>query len=238
MKIRQLFFDLDRTLWDFETNSKQALYHLYHELGLNDHIEHFLHFHHTYIQVNTTLWQNYGNGKITKEELRNNRFVNALSKHGITDVELAQKMSDGYIALSPRQTALFPGAKEVLHDLKKQGYKMHIITNGFKEVQFIKLENSGIREYFDMILCSEDIGVTKPHREIFQEAQRRTDCKSEHAIMIGDDFKADVIGSLNAGWSAIHFDPESKYKKERNVPRIRQLSELNDVVNLMPIVGN
>lgn len=235
--IRQLFFDLDRTLWDFETNSKQALYHLYHELGLDDHIEHFLHFHHTYIQVNAMLWQSYGNGKVTKDELRDSRFVTALSKHGIEDTVLAKKMSDGYIEMSPRQTALFPGAIEALTELKNDGYKMHIITNGFKEVQFIKLENSGLRNFFDMILCSEEIGVTKPHREIFIEAQNRTSCKSEHAIMIGDDFKADIIGSLNAGWTAIHFDPEHKYKKERNVPRIRQLSELTEVVNLLPIIG-
>jgi len=80
--------------------------------------------------------------------------------------------------------------------------------------------------------------VTKPHREIFQEAQRLTSCKTEHAIMIGDDFKADIIGALNAGWTAIHFDPEHKYKKERNVPRIRELSEIPSVVNLLPIVGN
>jgi len=238
MKVRQLFFDLDRTLWDFETNSKQALYQLYHELGLNEKIEHFLHFHHTYIKVNAMLWQNYGNGKVTKEELRNNRFVSTLSKHGIDDVALAQKMSDGYIELSPRQTNLFPGAVETLKNFQKEGYQMHIITNGFKEVQFIKLENSGIRAYFDMILCSEEIGITKPHREIFIEAQTRTNCKSHHAIMIGDDFKADIIGSLNAGWTAIHFDPEHKYKKERNVPRIRELGELVDVVSMLPIVGN
>lgn len=237
MKVRQLFFDLDRTLWDFETNSKQTLYHLYNELSLGDTIEHFLHFHHTYIQVNSDLWQLYGKGKLTKTELRDQRFVTALAKHGIHDTSLAQRMSDGYIDMSPRQTALFPGAKETLEQLKSENYRMHIITNGFKEVQFIKLENSGIREYFDMILCSEEIGVTKPHREIFQEAQRRTDCTPQHAIMIGDDFKADVIGALNAGWTAMHFDPEVRFKKERDVIRLRALEEIPEAVNCLPIVG-
>ncbi|MNK28061.1 Pyrimidine 5'-nucleotidase YjjG [compost metagenome] len=238
MKVRQLFFDLDRTLWDFETNSRFALQHLYDDLKLGDTIEHFLHFHHTYIRINADLWNQYGSGKLSKEELRDNRFKKALAHHGIHDEELARKMSDGYIDLSPQQTALFPGAIEMLDELKGEDYRLHIITNGFKEVQHIKLKNSGISDYFDLVLCSEEIGVTKPHREIFQEAQRITACKTEHAVMVGDDFKADIIGALNAGWTAIHFDPEVKYKKERNVPRIRKLSEIPELINLLPIVGN
>lgn len=238
MKVRQLFFDLDRTLWDFETNSRFALQYLYDDLKLGDTIDHFMHFHHTYIRINADLWNQYGNGKLTKEELRDNRFKKTLEHHGIHDNDLAKKMSDGYIELSPQQTALFPGAIEMLDELKAEDYRLHIITNGFKEVQHIKLSKSGISDYFDMVLCSEEIGVTKPHREIFQEAQRITECNTEHAIMIGDDFKADIIGALNAGWTAIHFDPEVKFKKERNVPRIRELAEIPSVINLLPIVGN
>jgi putative hydrolase of the HAD superfamily len=235
MKIRQLFFDLDRTLWDFEANSKRALQVLYDELALGDTIDHFHHFHHTYIRINADLWQLYGKGKLTKEALRDNRFVHTLAHHGIHDHRIAQKMSDGYIAISPKQTALFPGAIEVLKELKSQNYRMHIITNGFKEVQHIKLENSGLVDFFEMVLCSEDVGFTKPNRAIFREAERITHCLPQHAIMIGDDFKADIIGALNANWTAIHFDPTGKFKKERNVPRVRELSELVEVVNLLPI---
>jgi putative hydrolase of the HAD superfamily len=237
MKVRQLFFDLDRTLWDFEANSKRALQHLYESLSLGDTIEHFMHFHHTYIRVNANLWQQYGKGKLSKEALRDNRFKDALAHHGIHDHQLAQKMSDGYIEMSPKQTALFPGAIETLTELKRQEYRMHIITNGFHEVQHVKLETSGLKSFFDVVLSSESIGFTKPHREIFQEAQRLTNCQPQHAIMIGDDFKADIIGALNANWTAIHFDPEVKFKKERNVPRVRSLNELPEVINLLPIVG-
>jgi putative hydrolase of the HAD superfamily len=196
-----------------------------------------MHFHHTYIRVNATLWQQYGKGKLSKEALRDNRFKDALAHHGIHDHQLAQKMSDGYIEMSPKQTALFPGAIETLTELKRQEYRMHIITNGFHEVQHVKLETSGLKSFFDVVLSSESIGFTKPHREIFQEAQRLTNCQPQHAIMIGDDFKADIIGALNANWTAIHFDPEVKFKKERNVPRVRSLNELPEVINLLPIVG-
>ena len=175
--------------------------------------------------------------KSTKKNCATADLKKTLAYHGINDKVVSGKMSDGYITLSPTQTQLFPQALEVLQFFQQEGYRMHIITNGFKEVQHIKLSNSGLAEYFEHVLCSEEIGATKPHRAIFEEAMRRTDCLPQHAIMIGDDFKADIIGALNAGWTAIHFDPEHKYKKERNVKRIRSLSELPDVVSMLPIVG-
>lgn len=235
MKNRQLFFDLDRTLWDFETNSRFALQQLYDELNLGASIDHFLHFLNRYERVNAELWQAYGNGKVSKEQLRDDRFRKTLEHFGIVDEELTRKLSEGYIAVSPYQTALFPGTIEMLEELKKENFRLHIITNGFKEVQHIKLEKSGIHAYFDIILCSEEIGVTKPHREIFEQAQHLTNCKAEHAIMIGDDIKADIQGALNAGWTAIHFDPERKFQKERNVPRIRELAEIPEVISLLPL---
>lgn len=238
MRQRQLFFDLDRTLWDFETNSRFALKELFHAHNLADTIEHFMHFHHTYVRVNADLWQQYGKGKLTKEQLRDERFRKALAHHGIHDRGLAEQMSEGYISISPLQTVLFPGAIELLEELKSQDYRMHIITNGFKEVQHLKLNNSKIAHYFDLILCSEEVGVTKPHREIFQFAERKTSCLSQHAIMIGDDMKADIHGALNAGWTAIHFDPEHKYEKERTVPRLRLLKDLPEMINLLPIIGS
>lgn len=237
MRTRQLFFDLDRTLWDFETNSRFALNELFHKHQLADTIEHFMHFHHTYVRVNADLWQQYGKGKLTKEQLRDERFKKALAHHGINDHGLAEQMSMEYISISPLQTVLFPGAIEMLEELKAQDYRLHIITNGFKEVQHIKLENSKIASYFDMILCSEEVGVTKPNRSIFQYAERVTLCSNKHAVMIGDDMKADIHGALNAGWTAIHFDPDHKYEKERTVPRLRNLKDLPEVVNLLPIVG-
>lgn len=236
MKVRQLFFDLDRTLWDFEANSKKALQVLFDDLALGTHIAHFNHFHHTYVKINAELWNDYGKGRISKSELRDSRFTKALAYHGIHDGELVERISTGYIELSPRQTLLFPQAIEVLEHFKREQYRMHIITNGFPEVQYIKLENSGLAGYFDQVLCSEEVGFTKPHRGIFTEAMRRTNCQPEHAIMIGDDFKIDIVGALNAGWTAIHFDPEHKFKKERTVRRIRGLQELPEAVSMLPIV--
>lgn len=236
MKIRQLFFDLDRTLWDFETNSKFALSELFHLYQLEDAFEHFIQFHYHYSKINAELWHAYGDQKITKDELRYERFRKTLALKNIQDEQLVNKLSDGYVEISPKQTALFPGAIETLEELKKEDYRLHIITNGFKEVQDIKLENCGLKPYFDLILCSEEVGVNKPSRGIFNHALEYTHCKAAHAIMIGDDMKADIVGALNAGWSAIHFDPERKFAKEREVPRIRELAEIPDTICRIPIV--
>lgn len=235
MKDRQLFFDLDRTLWDFEANSRKALQYLYGELKLGDHIGHFNHFHHTYVRINADLWQQFGKGKVTKQELRNGRFERTLAYHGIADTVISQQLSDAYIEISPRQTLLLPHAKETLEVLKNEGYRMHIVTNGFPEVQHIKLENSGIAAYFSTILCSEAVGFSKPNGPIFSEALRRSGCLAKNAIMIGDDIKADIMGALNAGWHAIHFDPERRFKKERGVKRIRCLEELPLEIAMLPL---
>jgi putative hydrolase of the HAD superfamily len=223
---RQLFFDLDRTLWDFEANSKKALQQLFADLNLGDRIAHFNHFHHTYVRINSELWLDYGKGRVTKEVLRDSRFSRTLAYHGIDDEDLHRSMSNGYIEISPRQTQLFPGTKEALEELRSAGYRMHIITNGFSEVQHIKLGNCGLASYFEKVLCSEEIGCSKPNCDIFREAERRAGCRPENAVMIGDDLRADILGALGAGWRAIHFDPEHRNRKERTVRRIRQMSEL------------
>ena len=156
-----LFFDLDRTLWDFEKNSQQALRILYADLNIQDKIGNFYDFYHKYKNINSDLWIAYGRGKITKDELRNTRFEKTLYKFGIVDEVLNQALNNGYIDISPDQTHIFPFAIETLTELKKDGFNLHIITNGFKEVQHRKLKNCGFDAFFDVIVCSEEIGKNK-----------------------------------------------------------------------------
>ncbi len=233
MPSKHLFFDLDRTLWDFETNSKKALQILFSELSLGDRIEHFNHFHHTYIRINAELWKLYGKGKLNKDELRDSRFLKALEHHKIYDLELANKLSNGYIEISPRQTSLFPNTLETLADLKAQGYKMHIITNGFAEVQYIKLEQSGLSPFFDVIVCSEAVGFNKPDPRVFQHAMTLAQTQSSESIMIGDDREVDIFGAMQAGMRAILFDPQNQYGKTNAEPKIESLSELPLLLAMM-----
>ncbi|HLV43283.1 MAG TPA: YjjG family noncanonical pyrimidine nucleotidase, partial [Brumimicrobium sp.] len=197
--IKDVFFDLDRTLWDFDKNSESALRIIYEELKLDNYAASFEHFLAIYRDVNARFWKSYGEGKIDKLQLRNGRFTDTLKEFEILDDQMGLTMGNRYLELSPYQTHLFPSTKEVLTELKESNYRLHIITNGFKEVQFTKLENSGIRHFFDDVLCSEEVGQSKPHPLVFQNALNRTNAKANQSIMIGDDFRADVIGAENAG---------------------------------------
>lgn len=226
MKEKHLFFDLDRTLWDFEKNSEIALRLLFEELGLHTLIPHFDSFHDNYKETNAHLWKEYGQGRIKKEELRSERFRRTLDNFKIKDERITEKLSSGYIELSPRQTALFPSALETLNELKSEGYQMHIITNGFKEVQFIKLEEARLKPYFDLILCSEEVGHNKPSKLIFEYALQTVSAKAENSVMIGDDYEVDVVGARNSGMHAILFDPENEKSKLENLHRIQHLNEL------------
>lgn len=225
-----LFFDLDRTLWDFEKNSENALKHLFEEKQLIEKIPSFEKFHRVYKQQNSLLWHDYGKGKISKEKLRTARFSETFSKFNIQDEELAAYFDHGYVTISPQQTSLFPNAHESLSYLKKLGYQMHIITNGFKEVQHIKLEKSDLTQYFDLILCSEEAGANKPNKEIFAHAIEKTGAKPNESVMIGDDYEVDVLGALRFGMHAIHFDPADKRPAKKGEWRVLDLNQISGVL--------
>ena len=145
--MKHIFFDLDRTLWDFDTNSKAALEIIFEKYKLGDRMRSFQSFYTTYKKINGKLWSSYGNGKITKELLRVKRFDDTLKCFQINDSNLATELGEDYINTSPYQTNIFPGTVETLTALKADNHELHIITNGFKEIQSIKLENSGIRKH-------------------------------------------------------------------------------------------
>ena len=230
--MKHLFFDLDRTLWDFERNSENALKILFHDLGLDKQLRSFQGFHETYKDINAKLWFDYGRGKITKDVLRVKRFQDTLSTYKIDSPSLAKCLGDGYVEISPYQTQLFPNTKEVLTELQKE-YELHIITNGFKEVQFIKLENSGIRNFFNVVICSEDIGKNKPAPDIFQYALSEARASSNESIMIGDDYQVDIIGAEGAGIKGVLFDPNEKYYEGTHEFQISDLIEMHDILPWM-----
>lgn len=228
--MKHLFFDLDRTLWDFDRNSENALEILFHALELNKKIRSFRAFHTTYKKINATLWHQYGKGVITKETLRTKRFDNTLKSFQINDPDLAKRLGNEYLEISPFQTHLFPNAKEVLHYLKSNGHELHIITNGFREVQFIKLEKSEILPYFDVVVCSEDVGKNKPSIDVFSHALRQANANKRESIMIGDDYSVDIIGAENAGMQGVLFDPEQKHQNNPHRWKIKELKEIPEIL--------
>lgn len=228
--MKHLFFDLDRTLWDFERNSEAALRILFDELELGNRVKSFESFHKTYKKINAQLWQAYGTGKLTKEVLRVKRFDDTLKSFQADNRELAEQLADGYVSISPRQTHVFPNTHETLENLKNEGYRMHIITNGFKEVQYIKLENSKLLEYFDVIVCSEEVGKNKPAPEVFHHAMKHAEANPEESVMIGDDYRADILGAERVGMSTILFDPNRKFNERAHDWRIYSLERIPEIL--------
>lgn len=223
-----LFFDLDRTLWDFDKNSEIALRQLFIAEELEAQIGGFEHFHKQYVYQNAHLWKLYGKGLIKKDELRFERFRVTLKHFKIKDEALVRRLSDAYVQISPLQTALFPSAIQTLQDLAQMGFKLHIITNGFQEVQFVKLENCGLRAFFDVVVCSEFVGKNKPDLAIFKYALNQAGAKAEKSVMIGDDYHVDIAGALRAGMQAIWFDPSAKnqYHYENTIAELASLPDI------------
>lgn len=208
-RYRHLFFDLDHTLWDFRTNSRATLSELLTDHGLATRgvpgPEEFIA---AFEEINHALWAEHGAGRMPKEVLRVLRFRTALQRFGITDGRLPQRMSESYLERCPRKTALMPGAQAMLLGVA-EGHRLHIITNGFEEVQHVKLEKSGLRAHFDLILTSERAGAAKPHAAIFEAALRRTGARAEESVMIGDNAETDMLGARHAGWDQIHYTAET-----------------------------
>lgn len=200
MKYRHLFFDLDHTLWDFRTNSRQTLEELYEKRQLRERgIDDFDFFHTRYLAHNEKLWERYRKGFIKVDDLRWKRFWLSLLDFKIGDERLARSLAEDFMELLPMRTALFPHAAEVLSYLKEKGYVLHLITNGFEKTQHSKLRNSGLHKYFVEVITSEGSNSLKPHKEIFDYALQKAKAQAGHSIMIGDDLEVDILGAKNAG---------------------------------------
>ena len=226
MKYKHIFFDLDRTLWDFEKNSHITLLQLISHFNLIEKgIDNAENFIKKYKIHNARLWDLYRENKINKEKLRSKRFLMALAEYGIDDKDLAEQFGLAYIKLSPLKTKLSPFTHEVLSYLKNK-YILHIITNGFEEVQHIKLAAADLKKYFDVVVTSEKVGVKKPNAKIFEFALEQANAKAEQSIMIGDDLAVDVLGAEKAGMQGIYFNPNKEEHKEEVVHEIFCLSEL------------
>ena len=230
MKIKHIFFDLDRTLWDFETNAYKTLSELYGDHALNKKgISDVNDFINNYKTHNERLWELYRDGKVEKDVLRSSRFKLTLQDFGIDDDLLANELGDQYIQRCPLKTHVFPFTYKVL-DYLKEKYHLHIITNGFEEVQYIKLEQSKLLHYFDQIITSEQVGVKKPNPEIFRHALVKTFCKPDESIMIGDDLPVDILGAKAMGMHQIYFNPQKKNHQESIDFEISCLSQLQTLL--------
>ena len=230
MPYKDLFFDLDHTIWDFELNSKETLWdlHLKYELeakGIHD----FDVFYSQYSVHNHRLWDRYTKGYIKQEELRWKRIYLSLLDYKIADEALSKEMSVDYLDILPNKKNLFPYTIEILDYLKNKDYKMHLITNGFESVQFKKIKNSNLADYFTEVITSEASNSLKPNKEIFDYALKACNAKLETSIMIGDNESADIQGAINVGMDSIFVN---HLQIQPTVPATHTITHLKELENI------
>lgn len=205
---KYVFLDLDDTIWDFHANAKMSLKKTFEDMELT-YLADFEDFFKIYAKKNAELWEQYGKNEITKDHLIAERFRYPLERIGIEDDVLRKSLGDTYLSLLPTRTALVPYAGELLEYLSKK-YLLSIISNGFVEVQYEKLKNTNITHFFAHIVLSENAGVLKPDKRIFEYALKLNNAKKEEAIMIGDNYEADIKGAMNAGIDQIFLNHRAK----------------------------
>ncbi len=223
---KHLFFDLDHTLWDFDKNSGFAFDAIFKNQGFDISLQEFLNI---YIPRNQHYWKLYQVNQISHQDLRYYRLKDVFDalRFEVSD-EIIHQLSDDYIKYLPEYNHLFDGAIELLDYLKPK-YQLHIITNGFSNVQDKKLANSNIGHYFETITNSELAGQKKPNPIIFDYALNVAKASKEESIMIGDSFEADILGALDFGIDAIFFN-ENKSEINHDVYQVNHLLELKNIL--------
>lgn len=204
--IKHIFLDLDHTLWDFDKNSELTFQQIFKEQKINLNFDVFIQ---TYNPINFDYWKRYRQEKISKPDLRYGRLKDTFTalNYNASD-DLINQIAVDYLTYLPKYNYLLEGAMEVLEYLHPK-YKLHIITNGFEEVQHNKLKASKIKHFFNVIVTSESVGVKKPNPKVFEFALQKANAKPSESIMIGDSYEADVQGSLNMGMKAVYFNKKT-----------------------------
>lgn len=220
--IEHVFFDLDHTLWDFDKNSALTFDVILKEEKVEVNLVEFLD---AYMPINQNYWKLYQNDQISKEALRTGRLKDCFEVMKLkVSPHIIENLSNKYIQFLPNFNHLLEDTMEVLEYLSPK-YQLHIITNGFDEIQQNKLINSRIAPFFTTVTTSEEAGAKKPHFQIFQKAMEKSNALPQKSIMIGDNFEADVMGAKNAGMYSLFFDYYKKREKEASVC-IHTLNEL------------
>jgi len=223
--IKHIFFDLDHTLWDFDRNSKMAYAQIFKEEKIELDLEEFIK---VYEPLNLIFWRRFRESEITKEQLRYQRLKESFDA---CDFHVADdhinKMAEMYLDYLPNHNHLFPNCIELLDELKER-FELHIITNGFDEVQERKMHNSGLKPYFKYVLTAETAGVKKPDQAIFVKALNDTGATYDNSLMIGDSLEADIMGARKAGLRTIWFntDVDADYQNELSVSDLMEIQSL------------
>ena len=206
MKYKHLFFDLDHTLWDFDRNSSESIAELFDTFRLADAgIASADEFSRHFIAINRQLWADYDKNLIEHSYIRQHRFPLVFKSLGIDESAVSADLNEEYLRLLPRKPHLLDSARELLDYLHGR-YTMHIITNGFAEIQAIKMDSSEIAHYFTHVVTSENANAKKPDPLVFQYAMEISGTTATESLMIGDNYEADILGAKGVGLDTVFYN--------------------------------
>lgn len=228
MEIRHLFFDLDHTLWDFEKNSKICIRQIYdYHNGIFPEYVRFDTFFQKFSTINSAMWNQLDLSLITHEYLRTFRFKKVLQALDIEiDERFSLELNQMLLALLPHQPHLMDDAFDTLEALAIRNYKLHIISNGYHDIQTMKMKSGGIHHFFDQIITNDIAGARKPDKAIFDFALQKANATSENSMMIGDNLIADIEGARNAGLKTIYFNLDNNGNDVQNISELKYLLEI------------
>lgn len=229
---KNLFFDLDDTLWAFSENARETFVEMYRKHGYDRFFRSFDHYYALYRQRNLELWKLYERDEITKDELNRQRFLYPLEAVGVEGAaSLSGRFADDFFSVIPTKSRVMPHAHEVLEALSARGYRLYILSNGFQELQCHKMRSAGLDRYFHRVILSDDIGVLKPRPEIFHFALSATQSQLRESLMIGDSWANDIEGARGVGMHQVYYNvADTETHPFRPTYRIDSLKELLQIL--------
>ncbi|HHP7240304.1 MAG TPA: YjjG family noncanonical pyrimidine nucleotidase [Cyclobacteriaceae bacterium] len=227
--IKYIFFDLDNTLWDYNSNARETLIELYQRYGFEqkgyftagDLVD-------TFLTVNESLWDEYNHGYVSKKYIREMRFKIIFDRLDLPLEFFPPNIGNDYLIGCPQKSNTLPHAHETLNHLQ-QKFSLYIITNGFDDIQTIKIKNAGLDKYFKKVFTSESSGHKKPYSGIFDYAFKHSGANHDQSIMVGDNLNTDIKGAIDYGIEAIYFNPLNTPKPD-NITDITSLHELVEIL--------
>lgn len=223
---KHLFFDLDHTLWDFDRNSAECITELFDTFRLADlGIESAAEFSRHFIAINRQLWADFDKNLIEHTYIRKHRFPLVFRAMGVDESAVHADLNVEYLKLLPRKPHLLESAKELLDYLNGR-YTMHIITNGFAEIQAVKMDSSEIAHYFTHVVTSENANAKKPNPLVFQYAMEISGTHASESLMIGDNYEADILGAKGVGLDTVFYNPQGQLVNDPPTYDIRHWKEL------------
>ena len=230
MPYKNLFFDLDDTLWAFSANARDTYEEMYRKYDYDRFFDSFEHYYSLYQRRNLELWAEYADGKVKKEELNRQRYLYPLEAVGAGDSALSEAYEKDALATIPTKSKLMPHAREVLEYLSAK-YNLYILSNGFKELQFHKMRSSDIDKYFRKVVLSDDIGILKPWPEIFHFALSATQSELNDSLMIGDSWENDIAGAAGVGMHQVFYNLSGR--TDLPFTPTYQITDLKELLDLL-----